>query len=77
MILGYSMSGLGNGVVNMLGTALRQLILFVPLAALAASCFGIDRVWYSMWISELAAMLYAIFASRRVLRKCGVSESSR
>jgi putative MATE family efflux protein len=69
MILGYSMSGLGNGMVNMLGTAIRQLILFVPLAYAFATCFGIDKVWYSMWISEICAMLYAIYASRKIFRK--------
>ena len=72
MILGYSMSGLGNGFINMLGTALRQLIIFVPLAYLFAIIFGIERVWYSMWISETDAMFYAIYASRNTLRKCGI-----
>jgi putative MATE family efflux protein len=69
MILGYSMSGLGNGMVNMIGTALRQLILFVPLAYVFASCFGIEHVWYSMWISELVAVLYALWASKRILHR--------
>lgn len=69
MILGYSMSGLGTGMVNMLGTALRQLIIFVPLAYLFASHFGIGKVWYSMWISELIAVVYAVLASRNVMRK--------
>ena len=72
MILGYAMSGLGNGVVNMLGTALRQLILFVPLAYLFARFLGVGAVWYTMWISEVAAMFYAIFASRHYMNKCGV-----
>jgi Na+-driven multidrug efflux pump len=69
MILGYSMSGLGNGVVNMLGTALRQLILFVPLAYLFAANFGVEKVWFAMWISEVTAMVYGIFAARRVMRQ--------
>lgn len=72
MILGYAMSGLGNGMVNMMGTALRQLLLFVPLAKLFVVCFGIERVWYAMWISEVLAMAYVIWASGRVMRKRGV-----
>lgn len=72
MVLGYAMSGLGNGIVNMLGTAVRQLILFVPLAYLFARFFGVGTVWYAMWISECAAFVYAIAASRRVLRKRGI-----
>ena len=75
MILGYAMSGLGNGLINMLGTALRQLIIFVPLAYLFASYFGIEKVWYSMWISEIAAMGYAIVASKSVLRKRGILQA--
>lgn len=74
MILGYSMSGLGTGMVNMLGTALRQLIIFVPLAYLFASQFGIGKVWYSIWISELAAVIYAFFASRNVMLKKKIIE---
>jgi putative MATE family efflux protein len=72
MILGYSMSGLGNGVVNMMGTALRQLIIFVPLAYVFASQFGIEKVWYSIWISETIAVLYAILASRKVMKDRGI-----
>jgi putative MATE family efflux protein len=69
MILGYSMSGMGNGVINMLGTALRQLIIFVPVAYLFARYFGINKVWFSMWISETIAVIYAIIASHRELKK--------
>jgi Na+-driven multidrug efflux pump len=74
MILGYAMSGLGNGIINMLGTALRQLIVFVPLAYGAAALFGVDKVWYAMWVSECAAMVYSIVASRHELKKRGILE---
>lgn len=69
MILGYAMSGLGNGMVNMMGTALRQLIIFIPLARLFASCFGISYVWYAMWISEVSATVYAVFAAGKVMKQ--------
>jgi Na+-driven multidrug efflux pump len=74
MMLGYAMSGLGNGIINMLGTALRQLIIFVPLAYSAAALFGVDKVWYAMWVSECAAVVFAIFASRHELKKRGILE---
>jgi Na+-driven multidrug efflux pump len=69
MVLGYAMSGLGNGMVNMLGTALRQLILLVPLAYLFASRFGVEQVWFAMWVSEAVAMLYAIWASSMTMNQ--------
>lgn len=68
-VLGYIASGLGNGVINMLGTAIRQFILLIPLAYLFARLGGVDRIWYSIWISELAAVLYSVFSFRRQFRK--------
>jgi hypothetical protein len=66
MVLGYSMSGLGNGVV---GTGLRQLIIFVPLLYVFAKNFGIEHCWYAIWISEIIAVLYSIADSMRILKK--------
>ena len=55
MVLGYYASGLGNGVINMLGTALRQVIILVPFVWIFAKLFGIGSVWYAFWISESIA----------------------
>ncbi len=69
IILGYAASGLGNGLINMIGTALRQLIVFVPLAYLFAKLGGISYVWFSVWIAELAAVCYAVWSSSREFRR--------
>jgi putative MATE family efflux protein len=68
MVLGYSMSGLGNGLVNMVGTGLRQFIIFVPLLYVFARTFGVERCWYAIWISEAAAVIYSITATIRILK---------
>ncbi|MCD8325450.1 MAG: MATE family efflux transporter [Lachnospiraceae bacterium] len=73
IILGYSMSGLGNGVVNMLGTALRQVIVLVPCIWLFSKLFGVEYAWYAFWISEAAGCLYAALASRHELKKKGIT----
>ncbi|MCD7807545.1 MAG: MATE family efflux transporter [Lachnospiraceae bacterium] len=73
IILGYSMSGLGNGVVNMMGTALRQVIVLVPCIWILSKYLGVDMAWYGFWISEAAGCLYAALASRRELKKKGIS----
>ena len=72
MILGYSMAGLGNGLVNMLGTVIRQLIPFVPLAYLLARFVSVGAVWYAMWISESAAVVFAVLATRKIMRDKGI-----
>ena len=69
IILGYAASGLGNGLINLIGTALRQLIVFVPLAYLFAKLGGISCVWFSVWIAELAAVCYAAWSSSREFRR--------
>ena len=56
MIMGYYSSGLGNGVINMLGTALRQVVLLVPAVWIFAKTMGIASVWYAFWISESIAL---------------------
>lgn len=69
MVLGYSVSGLGNGVVNMLGTGLRQLIILVPAMYIFSKFLGISCAWYSFWLAEAAAAAYAAVATVRELKK--------
>ena len=69
MILGYTVSGLGNGMVNMLGTALRQVILLVPGMYLLARMGGVGMIWYAFWPAEIIAMVYALLATCRVLKE--------
>jgi putative MATE family efflux protein len=72
VVLGYCMSGLGNGMVHMVGTALRQLIVLVPLVYVFTAYFGVEKAWYAVWVSELAAVIYAVFAAGNTLKKRGI-----
>lgn len=76
-VLGYSASGLGNGIINMLGTALRQFIIYVPVTWLMAEFGGMDLIWYASWIAEVCALVYsAVFVRSlygRVVRKPSAS----
>lgn len=47
MLLGYFVSGLGNGMVNMVGTALRQFVLLIPAVFLFSRYIGIGYTWYA------------------------------
>lgn len=68
-VLGYTAAGLGNGVINMVGTGLRQFVLLVPLVYLLASRGGVGYIWYAMWVSELAAALFSVVSVRRELHR--------
>lgn len=65
IILGYAASGLGNGVINMVGSALRQFVLLVPLVYLLAKFAGVDKIWFALWVSEGAAAIYSILSMRK------------
>lgn len=68
-VLGYSASGLGNGLINMLGTALRQFIIYVPATWVMARFGEMDLVWYACWIAEVCALAYSAFSVKRLYGK--------
>lgn len=69
MILGYAASGLGNGVINMVGTVIRQFALFIPLAYAFARIGGVQYVWYALLIAETVAVIYSVISVRIELRR--------
>lgn len=71
ILCGYFASGLGNGVVNMIGGALRQLVVLVPCLWLLIRTMGIDRAWFAFWVSEVIACTYSLWATKKELRNKG------
>lgn len=69
MLCSYFASGFGNGVVNMFGSALRQLIVLVPAMTLLLKYTGLSSVWFAFWLAEGAAFVYSLSALRRMLRR--------
>ena len=61
-VLGYTCSGLGNGLVNMISTALRQFIPLVPLAYLFGKMGGVGVIWYAVRNSWLCYLPFSIHA---------------
>lgn len=65
LVAGYTFTGLGNGMVNMISTIFR-MILPIPMVYVLARMFVLDTVWHAFWISALAAMIYCLIAVYRV-----------
>jgi putative MATE family efflux protein len=68
-VLGYTCSGLGDGMVNLLGTALRQFFPLIPLAYLFGKWGGVGMIWYALWVSEALAVLLSVVCTRRQFRE--------
>lgn len=68
ILCGYFSSGLGNGIINMISAAIRQLILLVPCLWLFIKFSGISHSWYAFWIAEIVACIYSYCMSHKLLK---------
>lgn len=68
ILCGYFASGLGNGVINMVSAAIRQLVLLVPCLWIFIKTFGISQGWYAFWIAETIACIYSYCMSHKLLK---------
>jgi Na+-driven multidrug efflux pump len=69
LLCGYFLSAMGNGLVHMTATALRQVILLIPLVTLFAVLGGTQTMWFAFWIAELCAFAFALSQFRRQWKK--------
>lgn len=68
ILCGYFSPGLGNGIINMVGAAIRQLILLVPCLWIFIKISGISHGWYAFWIAEIIACIYSYCMSHKLLK---------
>lgn len=68
ILCGYFASGLGNGIINMVSAAIRQLILLVPCLLIFTKISGISHGWYAVWIAEIVACIYSYCMSHKLLK---------
>lgn len=59
---------LGDGVLSLIMSVVRQLLLLLPSAFLLAKLVGLDAVWLSFLIAEAASVTLAVVFYRRVYR---------
>ncbi|MCD7859797.1 MAG: MATE family efflux transporter [Firmicutes bacterium] len=67
--IGFACSGMGNGVVSMVATIVRELAVLIPLAWAFGRFFGFDATWYAVTVAETAALVYALAALAAQYRK--------
>ena len=68
ILCGYFSSGLENGIINMVGAAIRQLILLVPCLWIFIKFSGLSHSWYAFWIAEIIASVYSYYMSHKLLK---------
>lgn len=60
---------LGHGVLSLLVSLVRQLIVLLPVAFVLSRTLGLDAVWWSFPIAELFSVVLSALFLRRVHRK--------
>lgn len=60
---------LGHGVISLLVSILRQLVVILPVAFIFAHAFGLRETWLAFPISEVAAMLFTAIFIRKIYHK--------
>ena len=59
---------LGDGMLSLIMSVVRQLLLLLPSAYLLAKLVGLNAVWFSFLIAEIASVTLAVIFYRRVYR---------
>ena len=68
ILCGYFASGLGNGMVNMISAAIRQLVLLIQCLWFLIKTLGSTHGWYAFWIAETVAYIYSYCISHKLLK---------
>lgn len=67
---------LGKGVESLAVSLLRQLVIIVPVSLMLVNVMGVNGVWISFPIAEIAAMVISIFLLRRTMHRLIETETN-
>ena len=60
---------LGHGVLSLIMSVVRQLVVLLPVAFILSRVGGLNAVWWAFPAAELSALIMAVLFLRRVYRK--------
>lgn len=66
IVIGSVFQALGNGVYSLITSVCRQLVVLLPAAYLLAKAFGLNAVWWSYPISEIASLAISLFLLKKI-----------
>ncbi|MCD8049202.1 MAG: MATE family efflux transporter [Clostridia bacterium] len=69
VICGSVFQAVGNGILSMIVSIVRQLVVLLPAAYLLSLAGSINLVWYSFPIAELASLIISIIFLARTYKK--------
>lgn len=68
IVLSCVFQSLGDGMLSLWMSLVRQLVMLLPSAYLLAKFGGLDSVWYSFLIAEIVALMMSLLFYRHIYR---------
>ena len=69
IIVGSVFQALGNGILSLIVSVARQLVVLLPVAFLMSLTGNLDAVWFSFPISEIASVVLSALFMRHTYKK--------
>ena len=66
IVMSSVFQALGEGLISLVMSALRQMVFLLPLAWALASFVGLEAVWYSLPIAEVVGFVLALVFYRHI-----------
>lgn len=69
VVAGGVFQALGNGVLSLIVSIIRQLVVLLPTAYLLSLTGSVNSVWWAFPISEIASFVFSVIFLRRVYKR--------
>ena len=69
IITGSVFQALGHGVLSLINSVVRQLVVLLPAAFILSRIGGLEAIWWSFLFAEAASMVLSTIFMRRVYQK--------
>lgn len=69
IVAGSVFQALGNGVYSLIVSVARQLVVLLPTAFILAHTLGLNSVWWSFDIAEIASLVMSTILLKRIFRE--------
>ena len=66
IVMSSVFQALGEGLISLVMSALRQMVFLLPLAWALARFVGLEAVWYSLPIAEVVGFVLALVFYRHI-----------
>lgn len=68
IIVGSVFQALGNGVLSLIISAARQLVVILPAAYILGTCFGLNAVWFAFPLAEIVSLILSTIFLRHTYK---------